>query len=291
MLNLSVIIPNYNHAKYLPEALHAILSQTHQPIEVLVVDDASTDESCKVVREFQKKYDHLSLLRFDENSGSPIEPIKKGLAKVQGEYVALCASDDIIQPHFFQDAMEMIRQNPQVGICFGDFCTFKDVKPYQMEHLSLFRMVKPQVFTPDELVEICRKSPFYIPSQTTIYKKELVLKYGSYNPKLESLADYYLNCQIAFQNPVAYIPKAMGAYRIRDDSYAQSQRFNLKKRKETSTALMQQIMSEDKSFQDRLRRSGILAHAGIYVIAYLACRPRYWNYVPASFLKRFIYSR
>ena len=181
-MNLSVIIPNYNHEAFLPECLEAILSQSYQPIEILVVDDASTDGSSSIVSNYQKKHPHLHLFQMKKNSGGPIVPVQEGLKRVRGDFVSLCASDDLIQPGFFKESMEFISAHPEIALCFGRFIEFKDEKPYQFEENNLSLIRSSKVFHPEEWVKITRKYHLDIPSQATIYKRSLLLELGGYDP-------------------------------------------------------------------------------------------------------------
>ena len=148
MSSFSVIIPNYNHATVLPEQLQAILAQSLQPMEIIVVDDCSTDNSCEVVTQFQKTHPHLSLVKLEKNSGGPIVPVEIGLRIAQGEYVVLCASDDIIQPGFFEESIDCVSRHPEVAICFGKFVAFEDQKPYVFQQVSLSLIHTAKIFYP-----------------------------------------------------------------------------------------------------------------------------------------------
>jgi hypothetical protein len=184
--------------------------------------------------------------------------------------------------------MEIIKDHPEMGFCSGDFYRFLDQKPYQFERQSLFPFKTHKVMTPAEFVDICAKSSFYVPSQTTIYKRELLLRYGGFKAELKSLCDFYLNCQIALRHPTAFIPEPMGAYRIVNAGYARAMRFQIRQRERMCKILMRFVEGEEKEFQQALKKSGILAHAGIYMIAFLTWHPKYWGYLPSAFNKRFL---
>lgn len=284
---LSVIVPNFNHSRFLPESLEAILTQSHQPTEVIVVDDASTDSSCQIVEQYQQRFPFLNLIRQMQNLG-PAETMNRGIKEAKGDYIALCAADDIVQPLFFKRCLEILMQHPEVAFCSGDFYRFIDQKPYQFERQFMLPFEKYKMMTPSEFVNICAQSSFYIPSQTTIYRRELILRYGSLKPELQSLCDFYLNCQMALRHPIVYIPESMGAYRVVDAGYARAMRFQLRQREKMCNTLMRFVEGEEKEFQEALKKSGILAHAGIYMIAFLTWHPKYWGYLPSAFKKRFL---
>lgn len=76
---VSVIVPNYNHVKYLRQRLESIYNQTYNKFEVILLDDASTDESVEVLKEYQSKYsEKTTLVINDQNSGNTFKQWKKG---------------------------------------------------------------------------------------------------------------------------------------------------------------------------------------------------------------------
>src|SRR5438034_2246469 len=95
--SLSVVVPNYNHARYLPVCLKAILAQSVAPIELIVVDDASTDNSVEVIRRFAAQSPLVRLVQNEKNLGVMANQIK-GLDLARGEFVFFQAADDEVQP-------------------------------------------------------------------------------------------------------------------------------------------------------------------------------------------------
>ena len=84
---LSVVVPNYNHARYLESALRAHLEQTRPPLEVIVVDDASTDDSVAIVERLARDHPRLRLIRLAKNGGVNAA-INRGLREARGDYVS-----------------------------------------------------------------------------------------------------------------------------------------------------------------------------------------------------------
>lgn len=100
---VSVIVPNYNHERYLPLRLESIFSQTYPNYEVILLDDASTDGSAAVLREFHERFPERStLLINDDNSGGVFHQWEKGLNLAQGEIVWIAESDDWCTENFLE---------------------------------------------------------------------------------------------------------------------------------------------------------------------------------------------
>jgi glycosyltransferase involved in cell wall biosynthesis len=97
--SVTIIIPAYNGALTIRNTLNSILAQTERPLEVIVVDDASSDDTVGIVESVARTATvPVRLLRHDCNSGGPAAPINTGVAGANGEYVAICEQDDVMEP-------------------------------------------------------------------------------------------------------------------------------------------------------------------------------------------------
>jgi glycosyltransferase involved in cell wall biosynthesis len=92
---ISAILPNYNHARYLPEAVWGLARQVPAPLEIIVIDDASTDDSPVVLAALAAEIPNLRVLREDVNRGT-ISALNRGLAEAQCPYVYFGAADDVV---------------------------------------------------------------------------------------------------------------------------------------------------------------------------------------------------
>jgi len=99
--SVSVIVPNFNHAKYLPERLESIFDQTFQDFEIILLDDASTDNSVEVIRKYEG-YHNLTFIKNQANSGSPFKQWLLGLEKASADIIWIAESDDVCMPEFLE---------------------------------------------------------------------------------------------------------------------------------------------------------------------------------------------
>src|ERR1041384_767882 len=96
---ISVIIPTYNSEKFISQALDSVFRQTRRPMEVLVVDDASTDGTCELVAALaQSAPVRLRLCRLSTNSGGPARPLNVGIGQATGALIATLDHDDLMLP-------------------------------------------------------------------------------------------------------------------------------------------------------------------------------------------------
>ncbi|MEM9255500.1 MAG: glycosyltransferase [Pseudomonadota bacterium] len=116
---ISVIVPNYNHANYLRMRLDSIYSQTYEHIEVLLLDDASTDDSASILTEYRDRYPNkTTLLLSEHNSGGVFHQWVKGLKAATGDIVWIAESDDWCNDDFLS-ALVPFFENEGVQIAYG----------------------------------------------------------------------------------------------------------------------------------------------------------------------------
>jgi glycosyltransferase involved in cell wall biosynthesis/predicted ATP-grasp superfamily ATP-dependent carboligase len=119
MPKVSAIIPTYNCANYICDAINSVLEQTYQDIEVIVVDDGSTDNTKNILEKYDSKIKYI----YQQNSGVANARIR-GLNESEGEYIALIDSDDIWLPEKLDKQVKFIKLCPELDIIFSDFNNF-----------------------------------------------------------------------------------------------------------------------------------------------------------------------
>ena len=114
----SVIVPNYNHARYLKARIDSILNQTFQDFELILLDDCSTDNSVELLQSYADNPHVSHIVLNDRNTGSPFLQWQKGIGLAQGEYVWIAESDDTAQPEFLSTTVAVLDQYPQAALCY-----------------------------------------------------------------------------------------------------------------------------------------------------------------------------
>lgn len=109
MPEISVIIPIYNAAKYLSECLTSNVGQTFQHLEIICINDGSTDDSLEILKDFQKKDSRIIIV--DQKNQGVSAARNAGLKVAMGKYIGFVDSDDTISPEFFQTLYELVEQN------------------------------------------------------------------------------------------------------------------------------------------------------------------------------------
>ena len=119
--SFSVTVQNFNHARHLPKCLDSVLQQSLQPSEILVLDDASTDNSVEVIKGYERKHSHLRLIQNECNLGA-VGNVNRAVELAREDYIFSSAADDTIAPGFFEKSLGLLGPHPQAGLS----CTIGD---------------------------------------------------------------------------------------------------------------------------------------------------------------------
>lgn len=116
---VSVVVPNYNYARYLEQRITSILNQTFTNFELILLDDASTDNSSEVLERYRKNI-HVTHIEYNEkNTGSPFQQWMKGIRLAKGKYVWIAEADDCAEPDFLEICVRHAEKEKDTAICYA----------------------------------------------------------------------------------------------------------------------------------------------------------------------------
>jgi hypothetical protein len=164
---VSTIIPVKNRPQLVAEAVRSVLAQTYRPIEILVVDDGSTDETCSVVEELAGQFPEVRLLHNTGPVHGPGPSREVGRVAAQGEYLQYLDSDDLLEPGKFAQQVAALRSRPECDIAYGRTCLIDEDDRVLVETLRWTGRPVERLF-PRLLVDRwwCTHTPLYRRSLT-----------------------------------------------------------------------------------------------------------------------------
>lgn len=112
---VSIIIPCFNQEKYITDAIMSAENQTYKDIEIVFIDDCSTDGSLEVANELKKKYTNIVVLKNETNLGV-VDSRNKAIDVAKGFYILPLDGDDTIEPTYIEDAVKVFEEKPDVGL-------------------------------------------------------------------------------------------------------------------------------------------------------------------------------
>jgi len=125
---VSVVVPCYNYGRFLPAAVQSVLEQDAVNLDIIIVDDASTDNSAQVAFGMAVDEPRIRVIRHDMNMGH-IATYNDGLSRATGDYVVLLSADDLLAPGSLARSAALMEAHPEIGLVYGFPCEFSDVPP------------------------------------------------------------------------------------------------------------------------------------------------------------------
>ncbi len=209
---LSVVVPNYNHARYLPTALNALLAQSRQPREIVVVDDASTDESRQVIADFAARHPTIRPIYRERNQGV-IATMNEFLRAAEDPYVYFAAADDRVLPGFFAESLGLLDRHPEAAFC----STLARIIDEDGDDLGIFPTPLPtqgaSAITPREAERHLMREGSWVMGNTVIYRREPLLAEGGFRGELRSFCDGFAHLLLALAHDVCFIPTPLACWR------------------------------------------------------------------------------
>ena len=210
---ISVITTSYNYSEYISQTIESVLAQTFSDWELIVVDDASSDNSVEIIKKYCDDK-RIKLICHDKNKGLK-ESIKTALKYAKGEWIAFVESDDSIVP----DALEK-RLKTKGDIVFNSVNLIGDeewIKEYQKLVNNTEDKLSKINFPTNIFKKFDIKNPVLTLSSVMI-KRELLTE-ELFDIKTDALFDWWLYINLAFKNDFDYIPEKLTNWRIHDNSY------------------------------------------------------------------------
>lgn len=215
---ISVVIPVYNNENTVYDSVSSILNQTYNKVEIIIIDDGSTDHSLAILREMQAHDSRIRLLINDTNQGLAAT-LNKGIRNCSGLYIARMDADDVALPERLIRQLEYLEKNPEVSIVGAWMRVFRErpglsAKLTQQDSENdpgeIWRM-------PEHHEEIKAKLLFEncIFHPTILVKKEVfILNDPPYNEKLSRSQDYDLWMRLIHKFRFANLPEVLLNYRL-----------------------------------------------------------------------------
>lgn len=148
MPTVSIIVPNFNHSKYLRQRIDSILNQTYTDFEVILLDDCSTDDSRSVLELYRNNNKISHIIYNEENSGSPFKQWKKGVDIAIGTFIWIAESDDWCEPTLLETLISGIKKDKECVISYCQSFSISDQNKiiFQSTHSKLSEMIDGKIF-------------------------------------------------------------------------------------------------------------------------------------------------
>jgi len=201
---ISVVIPTYNRASYLGETIHSAIAQTSQPLEIIVVDDGSTDRTERLVREFKSP---IPIVYYRQTNQGVAAARNRGVEIAKGSWIAFLDSDDLWDTRKLAIQTEYATRHADTSFVYSD----KEL----IDELGRPLCKEPGSFDLIEL--IFDRRPFAHPS-TVLVRKDMLLKAGGFDPTLRAGEDLELFARLVSLTSLDFVPVPLVKYRVHSDN-------------------------------------------------------------------------
>ncbi len=203
MSSISVIIPTYNYARFLGEAIDSVLAQTLPPLEIIVVDDGSTDDTTELLAAYG---DRIRVLR-QKNQGVGMAR-NAGIAAARGDYLAFLDSDDAWYPCKLELQMQRFAEQPELGLVHcGAETIDSQGRTLAMTTGGMEGHVAEAMLRLDREVIMPQGSSIVVP-------KGVAEEIGGYDVRLPPSEDWDFCYRIAARYPIGYVREVLVRYRL-----------------------------------------------------------------------------
>jgi glycosyltransferase involved in cell wall biosynthesis len=214
---VTIVVPNYNHAHYLPESLGSIAAQTRAPDHVLIIDDASTDGSLTVISNFVANNPGWELIRHEKNKGV-VAGQNEAIARIDTDWIGFLGADDALHPRYLERTLARAAYFPDAGLV----CACTEIIGTR-EARALRPIMLPErdsaFLNPDDVRKALGAGDNYFSGTVSIYRRSALLALGCFDEKLGSFADAFLARQLALTYGVFFVAEILGYWRIHGQNY------------------------------------------------------------------------
>lgn len=212
---VSVIIPNYNHAAYLPQRIETVRQQTLSEIEMIILDDCSTDNSRAIIEQHALNDSRVRTFFNAHNSGSPFKQWAKGLAQAKGDYIWIAESDDYAELTFLEKTVRMLNQNLNAGVAYSQSWLADDTGKIIDSCRNLYTTVGPTGMYPgQQLIETHMAGANLIPNASAaVFRRGLALQMDDSYQQFRFSGDWWFWCQLLAVSDLIYIDEELNYFR------------------------------------------------------------------------------
>jgi glycosyltransferase involved in cell wall biosynthesis len=227
MNDIDVIVPCYRYGHFLRECVLSILNQEDTSVRVLIIDDASPDNTEEVAQELIKEDSRVNFIKHFKNKGH-IATYNEGIDWASAKYQLLLSADDYLLPGSLKSSAELMDRFPEVGFTYGKALRVQNNnKAQQVPYDVTFKDESSfQILKGFDFIELCGAHNI-VPTPTAVVRTELLKSLGcGYRPELPHSGDMEMWFRLAAHSSVGFIDRYQAVYRIHENNMSKEYLIN-----------------------------------------------------------------
>lgn len=209
---VSVIIPNYNHAKYLRQRLDSVLGQTFTNFEVIILDDCSTDNSIDIIETYRSNPKISQIVVNKQNSGSPFLQWNKGIQLAKGDWIWIAESDDWCEPVFLEELVKKLNHDVSLAFCQSIVINQDGKKIWQTKWRIDYEEIPGKDFIHDYL----SRGNYIVNASMCVFGKKFYEQVSSEFTRYKFIGDWVLWLELAALGKIVVLGKQLNYFRKHD---------------------------------------------------------------------------
>ncbi len=199
---VSIVIPAFNHAEYLADAIDSILNQDYSNIELIVLDDGSTDNTSEVLESYGNRFHWES----HQNMGQA-NTLNKGWRMAKGEILAYLSADDLLLPQATRVSIQYLLRNQDAVLCYSDF---QLIDP---ESRAIRDVIAPEYKYKEMVVKfVCAPGP------GAFFRRDAFIQAGGWDSNLKQFPDYEYWLRLGLIGRFVHVKEQLAAFRVHEGS-------------------------------------------------------------------------
>lgn len=241
---VTVIVPSYNHINYVEQCIKSIVEQTYTNIQLIVIDDGSTDGSMELIRNLSQQYNFEF---YSQKNHGIVFTLNKALREyTKGYYVSLCASDDYYTNDRIEKQVEYLQKNHGYAMCYSSV--------YIINNSNEITGIMHSSEQSGILYESFLNGKLNIPALSCFYKKNILFELGLYDESA-IVEDSYMLSKILKSYEVGHLKIMAGYYRRHQNNFSEVRMVEMYNE---NMSMIKKLYSDHPSFADVVQKSRLM---------------------------------
>ena len=218
---IDVVMANFNHAKSIGNSINALNEQILKPQQIIIVDDASNDDSLKVISKLQEKHNNIKVVQNTQNLGAT-NSYNIGLQHSKNQYIYFAAADDLTYPQLFSRSVSALEDFQKAAFACSEVRIVDQTSGKKSNRPIIRPRIRNEYMKPKEVSREFRSNDNWIMTGATVFRRELISLLEGLDPSIDAFSDSILAKKLAFRYGCAFLTFYGSEWHISENGLSRS---------------------------------------------------------------------